>query len=434
MRLRGAAQGCRQATAVRFSMFLSDWANDRGESVPDRDMVNISRVFSGGYAVPPRTARARCTRPLLPQAPTSHRMKIATIVGARPQFIKAAAVSRCIRDHMATDGSPIEEILVHTGQHFDRNMSEVFFAQLQIPEPDFNLGIANCGHGAMTGRMLEGIEEILLAEKPDRLLIYGDTNSTLAGAIAAAKLHIPVSHVEAGLRSFNMRMPEEINRILSDRVSDQLFCPTSTAVANLRSEGITEGVHDVGDVMYDIALFYADRARAEISLDTWGLPERGYALCTVHRAENTDHEGRLEAILSALREISVDIPVILPLHPRTRHLLERTGRSALLDGLRVVEPVSYLEMVRLELSARVILTDSGGVQKEAFFHRVPCLTLRDETEWVETVQLGWNRLCGANREVILSAWRDVDSVSRQVAAPYGDGHAAERIRDLLAAG
>ncbi|WFC63045.1 UDP-N-acetylglucosamine 2-epimerase (non-hydrolyzing) [Pseudomonas sp. REST10] len=355
--------------------------------------------------------------------------KIVTIVGARPQFIKAAAVSREI---LKRPGQ-LEEVMVHTGQHFDPNMSQVFFDELEIPAPRYNLEVSGGSHGAMTGRMLEGIEHILLDEKPDWVLIYGDTNSTLAGALAAAKLHIPVSHVEAGLRSFNMRMPEEINRILSDRVSSLLLCPTDAAVDNLAREGVTQGVHNVGDVMYDVALYYRERARVGSSiLQVLGLREKAFALATCHRAENTDDPLRLEGIVSALAQIACDVPVVLPLHPRTRKLLNQFGLERYLSDLTVVEPLSFLDMVALEQAARVILTDSGGVQKEAFFYRVPCITMRDETEWVETVELGWNRLVGAEQARILEAYAALAAGSADVSGrPYGDGRAAARILALL---
>lgn len=352
-------------------------------------------------------------------------MKLLTVVGARPQFIKASAVSRAIQAENVR-GAGLREVIAHTGQHFDANMSKVFFEELSIPEPDYHLGIASLGHGAMTGRMLEAIESVLLKEKPDMVLVYGDTNSTLAGALAAAKLHVPVAHVEAGLRSYNKRMPEEVNRILTDHVSELLFCPTQTAVNNLRNEGITGGVHLVGDVMYDVTLHYRDLAAERHCLKKWGVSEKGYALCTVHRAENTDDAARLQGILGALRDIALEIPVILPLHPRTRKIIEGMDQPEALRGLTVLEPLSYLEMLRLEMSARVILTDSGGVQKEAFFHRVPCITLRDETEWVETVEMGWNELVGADRETIMCAWTGTSVASRE-GEVYGDGDAASRV-------
>ena len=360
-------------------------------------------------------------------------IKVVTVVGARPQFIKAATVSRVVRDEYA---GKIDEIIVHTGQHHDANMSRVFFEELDIPEPKYNLEISGGLHGVMTGRMLEAVEKVLLAEEPDWVLIYGDTNSTLAGALAAAKLHVRVAHVEAGLRSFNMRMPEEINRILSDRISTLLFCPTETAVRNLKAEGVHEGVHDVGDVMYDSALFYRDHARRSSTvLRRLGLQLQGFALATCHRAENTDEPSRLKAILSALNAISTTLPVVLPLHPRTRKLIADYGLQSQLIRLRVVEPLPFLDMVALEQAARIILTDSGGVQKEAFFYGVPCITMRDETEWVETVNLGMNRLVGASQTAIVEAAEKLlqSELSLSDSLPFGDGYAARKIAGLLGA-
>jgi UDP-GlcNAc3NAcA epimerase len=282
----------------------------------------------------------------------------------------------------------------------------------------------------MTGKMLEAVERVLLAEKPDWLLIYGDTNSTLAGALAAAKLHIPVAHVEAGLRSFNMRMPEEINRILSDRVSSLLFCPTSVAVSNLAAEGIIANVHNVGDVMYDVALFYRDKAREHSKvLGQLGLDARGFALATCHRAENTDDPRRLYGIFAGLAQVAQRLPVVLPLHPRTRKLVSDHGLGDWLDHFTITAPLPFLDMVALEQAASLVLTDSGGVQKEAFFYGVPCITMRDETEWVETVESGWNCLVGADADRIVRAVDDALSgqVAKQAVAPYGDGHASEKI-------
>lgn len=360
-------------------------------------------------------------------------LRILTVVGARPQFIKAAAVSRAIGVHGA--GSVCESLL-HTGQHFDANMSDVFFAELGIPAPKYNLGISGGTHGAMTGRMIEGIETIIATEKPDWLLIYGDTNSTLAGAIAAAKLHVPIAHVEAGLRSFNMRMPEEINRILSDRVSSLLFCPTLTAEANLRAEGLVKGVHTVGDVMYDVALHYkAQAANKSDVLNRLGVVPQRFVLSTCHRAENTDDTARLSDILAALSEIAKALPVVLPLHPRTRKIIADRCLAHLLAGLILTDPLSFLDMIALEQAAALIVTDSGGVQKEAFFYGVPCVTMRDETEWVETVDLGWNVIAGAKREVIVEA--AYDFLARPPLAvrnaPYGQGNAADRIVETLVA-
>jgi UDP-GlcNAc3NAcA epimerase len=355
-------------------------------------------------------------------------MKIVTVVGARPQFIKAAAVSRVIR----SQHSPaVEEVLVHTGQHFDHNMSRVFFDELDIPPPAYNLGISGVSHGVMTGRMLEAIERVLEQERPDWLLVYGDTNSTLAGALAAAKLHIPVAHVEAGLRSFNMRMPEEVNRVLTDRVSSLLFCPTRAAVHNLGSEGIVKGIHRVGDVMYDVALHFADRAKRQSTiLQSLHLSAGAYALATCHRAENTDEPERLAEILSALAEIATEMPVVLPLHPRTRKLIADHGLARYLGSLIVTEPLAFLDMIVLEQDARLILTDSGGVQKEAFFYGVPCLTMRNETEWVETVDSGWNTLVGADHARIVGAYR-APVTAKVRSAPYGDGRASEAIMSVM---
>lgn len=358
-------------------------------------------------------------------------MKLLTVIGARPQFIKASALARAIRRRNLGGRTPLREVLVHTGQHWAPDMSEVFFQELELAEPDYHLGLGGLPHSAMTGRMLEALEQVLDRERPDRVVVYGDTNSTLAGALAARQHHVPVAHVEAGLRSFNPAMAEELNRLLTDHCADLLLCPTEQAVRNLEREGILRGVHRVGDITYDVALHGAGLARARLSLDAWGLEEGRYALCTVHRAETTDEPACLEAILGALREIARDLEVVLPLHPRTRRELERRGRICLLDGLRVLEPLPYLAMTRLELSARAILTDSGGIQKEAFYHRVPCITLRRETEWMETVELGWNTLAGVDRDGILAAWAGCAPGPVVQASPFGDGHAAETILNLL---
>ncbi|MFI5348162.1 MAG: non-hydrolyzing UDP-N-acetylglucosamine 2-epimerase [Elusimicrobiota bacterium] len=352
-------------------------------------------------------------------------MKILTVVGARPQFIKAAALSRELR-------RAHREILVHTGQHYSGNMSDIFFKELDLPAPDYNLGVGSGGHGVQTGRMLARIETVLLKERPDCVLVYGDTNSTLAGALAAVKLHIPVVHVEAGLRSFNRGMPEEINRILTDQASTLLFCPSRTAAANLRKEGIVAGVHIVGDIMQDALLFAARKAaRRSAVLQKLGLEPGGYLLATVHRAENTDDPVRLRRILSALRTLAKGEPVIFPVHPRTKKQMRALGAGH--GRVRMIAPVGYLDMIMLERSARLILTDSGGVQKEAYWLEVPCLTLRDETEWVETVPSGWNRLVGANEQDIVRAAR---AARRPAAHPhlYGDGRSARRCASLLRLG
>jgi len=319
-------------------------------------------------------------------------MKIFTVIGARPQFIKAAVVSRALAQHRPD----VREVLVHTGQHYDANMSDVFFEELNIPHPDHNLGVGGGTHGQNTGRMLEKLEALMQTEKPDWVLVYGDTDSTLAGALAAAKLHIPVAHVEAGLRSFNRRMPEEINRVLTDHIATLLFAPTELARTNLRNEGIAEEkIHVVGDVMYDAALFYKPRARKPVWFDALGIPVNEYVLCTIHRAENTDDQGRMQGILKGLE--AAGVPVILPLHPRTRNKLAQMNLQ-LPSNIHAVEPVGYLEMVWLEANCKVVATDSGGVQKEAYFHGKPCVTLRDETEWVELVDIGVNMLVGTSIE------------------------------------
>lgn len=360
-------------------------------------------------------------------------MKVLTVVGARPQFIKAAVVSRALRGAPGT-----VEVLAHTGQHYDERMSQVFFDELDIPAPDYNLGIGSGPHGAQTGRMLEELERVMLAERPDWVLVYGDTNSTLAGALAAAKLHLPVAHVEAGLRSFNRSMPEEINRVLADHLAGLLFAPTDAAVRNLAREGIEgERVLKTGDVMYDAALYYAAKAeRSSDVLARLGLAPGAYILATIHRAENTDDPARLERIVRALAELAADETVVLPLHPRTRGAVERLGLLAQLEkSAGIVEPLGYLDMTMMEKHARAIVTDSGGVQKEAYFHRVPCVTLRDETEWVELVETGWNRLCpplpGAD---IAAAVRAAAGSQGSAQELYGSGSAADEIAAALAAG
>jgi len=359
-------------------------------------------------------------------------VRIVSVVGARPQFVKAGMVSRAVRCM-----AEIEETIVHTGQHYDRNMSQVFFAELDIPAPTYDLGIGSGRHGSQTGRMLEEIEKVLLKEKPDWVVVYGDTNSTLAGALAAAKLNIPLAHVEAGLRSFNQHMPEEINRVLTDHVSSLLFAPTSSAMANLAREGIDHsGVLLVGDVMYDAALYYGDRAsRQSRVLEQLNIRRGEYVLATVHRAENTDSEDRLRTILTGLGRVSLDLPVVFPIHPRTQGaMLKAEDCTALANGIQFTEPVSYLDMAMLEKNARVIVTDSGGIQKEAFFFSVPCITLRDETEWKELIDMGWNRLAPpTNPANLASALKlALGETPRSTHNPYGDGHSAERIvRHLL---
>jgi len=356
-------------------------------------------------------------------------MKMVTVIGARPQFIKAATISRVIAD---TQG--VEEILLHTGQHFDENMSHVFFSELDIPEPQYNLGIGGGSHGAMTGRQLEAIEAVLLKEKPDWVLVYGDTNSTLAGALAAVKLHIPVAHVEAGLRSFNRAMPEEINRVLTDHAADLLFAPTESALANLEKEGLVGKASLSGDVMYDAALFYADRSEERSNiLGELGLNSGEFILSTIHRAENTDDPDRIATVVSAMQELGAERDIVFPLHPRTRISLEKLGvLEKLSSSVILIEPVGYLDMVMLEKHACLIVTDSGGVQKEAFFHKVPCVTIRDETEWVELLGLGWNRLVSQPNTKDLSAVCSAAiGTEGQMGKPYGDGCSANKILQTL---
>jgi UDP-GlcNAc3NAcA epimerase len=356
--------------------------------------------------------------------------KILTVLGARPQFIKASVVSHALKGY-----GRLKEVLVHTGQHFDSNMSDVFFDELGMSKPDHYLDIHGGGHGVMTGRMLERLEQVMLAERPDAVLVYGDTNSTLAGALAAVKLHIPVAHVEAGLRSFNMAMPEEVNRILTDRISRWLFTPTQTAAQHLQREGFNpEQIHHVGDVMYDVALHHGQRVHPGTGLMArLGLKPKGYVLATVHRAENTDHPERLAAVVDALIATARQLSVVWPLHPRTRAVLQKIGK---LEGLgaqvKLIDPVGYLDMIQLEKFAALIATDSGGVQKEAFFHQVPCVTMRDETEWAELIDSGWNRLASPvdaqslSRVLMLALGSQGDPV-----APYGSGSAAQAIVEKL---
>lgn len=349
-------------------------------------------------------------------------MKIVTVLGARPQFIKAAALSRELRNRH-------QEILVHTGQHYDYGMSGVFFDSLEIPAPQVNLGVGSGNHGAQTAAMLRGIEEVLIAEKPDWLLIYGDTNSTLAGAVAASKLNVRIAHVEAGLRSFNRRMPEEVNRVVADHLSCLLLCPSQTAVDHLAAEGVHENVHLVGDVMLDVLNWAQERAapKAAQMLETLGVKRGEYLLATVHRGENTDSAERLGAILEALN--ALDEIVLFPVHPRTRKAIAAGGQQ-LAPHVRAVEPLGYFEMVTASAAARLILTDSGGLQKEAYWLGVPCVTMRDETEWVETVDAGWNTLTGADSAQIIDKVRNFTPPSQR-AALYGDGRCAARCATLL---
>jgi len=358
-------------------------------------------------------------------------MIVATIVGARPQFIKAAVVSRSLRAY-----SCCREVLIHTGQHYDPTLSKVFFDELDLPMPDYNLGIGSGSHGQQTGRMLEALEMVLQEVRPNWVLVYGDTNSTLAGALAASKLHIPIAHVEAGLRSHNRRMPEEINRVVTDVLSDLLFAPTETAVSNLLREGIAESkIHLVGDVMYDAALYYARKAEQNSTiLNRLNLSPKQYLLATIHRAENTDNLQRLDTIFRALTQLASEWVVVVPLHPRTRRRLTDLNPSYLLNApqLLLIEPVGYLDMIQLERNAAVILTDSGGVQKEAFFYQVPCVTLRDETEWIETVELGWNRVVPPiSVNPIVQATTAASASLGKVSSVLGTGDAAMRITERL---
>jgi len=353
-------------------------------------------------------------------------MRVLSILGARPQFIKAAPVSKALKE----DGH--QEFMVHTGQHYDYGMSQVFFDELGLPKPDINLGVGSGSHGQQTGQMLIGIEQILEQEKPDWALVYGDTNSTLAGALAAVKLHIPLAHVEAGLRSFNRSMPEEHNRVLTDHCADLLFCPTQTAVDNLAREGITKSVYWVGDTMYDAVLQFGEIARQRSTiLQDLGLEPKKYLLATLHRPYNTDDSEKLAEILKAFRECGET--VIFPVHPRTRARMNEFGllNDRQLGSLRLIEPLGYLDMLMLEQNARLILTDSGGMQKEAYFFAVPCITLRPETEWVETVESGWNRLVKAQtRQVVLAISHKTIPNGRH-SDIFGNGRAARRIISLL---
>lgn len=350
--------------------------------------------------------------------------KILTIAGTRPQLVKIAAVSRVLRESF-------DEVLVNTGQHYDYNMAGVFFDELNIPKPDYNLGIGSDTHGRQTGKMMIAVEEIVEKEKPDAILVYGDTNSTLAGVIVASKLHIPIIHIEAGLRSYHKEMPEEINRIMTDHVSTLLFAPTDLAVCNLAKESITEGVHQVGDVMYDAVLYNIALAEEKHSLSDYDLSSGEYVLGTIHRADNTDNENRLEAILKAFSALKEK--VFLPLHPRTKSKIESFGLNSILEkanNIEIVEPISYLEMLLLEKHAKAIVTDSGGVQKEAYFAKVPCITLRDQTEWLETIETGWNQLVNP-LEVDLAEKLSNLQFGEPIEDLYGDGNAAEKIVMIL---
>lgn len=358
-------------------------------------------------------------------------MKICTIIGARPQFVKAAVISAKIAEISAE--KTMEEIIIHTGQHYDPEMSEIFFNELNIPKEKYNLNVGSGSHGVQTGKMIEGIENILLQEKPDWVLIYGDTNSTMAGALAAVKLHIPVAHVESGMRSFNRSMPEEINRVVSDHVCTLNLCSTVTSMENLKNEGLANTSILTGDVMYDCAVKFADLAEKHCDpLMKFELTRKKYVLMTCHRAENTDDKLRISQIVEAVNMIAETIPVIYPIHPRTRKLLKEYGLD-FSDQVQVVDPVGYFEMLVLEKNAALILTDSGGVQKEAFFYNVPCVTMRDETEWVETVKLGFNVIAGADTETIVKAVEKFSANPPQSvsSSPYGDANSAEKIINAI---
>lgn len=340
--------------------------------------------------------------------------KIITILGARPQFIKAAALTRLLKSH-----NEFSEILVHTGQHFDQNMSDIFFKELSIPNPHYNLGIHDCTHGQMTGRMLEKIEEILLKEQPKAVVVYGDTNSTLAGALATSKLHIPVIHVEAGLRSYNKKMPEEQNRIIADHLSTYLFCPTKKSIENLKKENITHGVFNTGDIMYDATLYALNILKEDHSLfERLKITSTPYATATIHRAENTDDPKNLANIITYLENEALKQPIILPLHPRTKHRINQLGLT--LKNIQLIEPLGYFDMQKLLSKSNLVLTDSGGLQKEAYFHQKPCITLRTETEWVELIENGWNRL-----------WTEPHYKDRKPILDYGQGDASQKMVQIL---
>ncbi len=355
--------------------------------------------------------------------------KIVTVVGARPQFIKASRLSCALQDR------GVQEKIIHTGQHFDQQMSAIFFDELQIPKPAYSLGIGGLSQGAMTGRMMEGIEKILVEEKPDAVLVYGDTNSTMAGAVAASKMGIPVAHIEAGMRSYNKKMAEEINRTITDHLASLHFCTHEGPVENLRKEGIREGIHCVGDIMFDCILHFKNLAPSRSRRSEWGLGERDYGFVTLHRRENLENRERLQSISKAILEISKSLKLIFPVHPHTRKILAEYSFLNDLKNVILVEPTSYLETIDLESHAKVILTDSGGVQKEAYFCSIPCVTMRDETEWIETLQDGWNTLAGANTDRIISRVQEFLDRSPSVPAKrlYGDGTAGLKIARILSA-
>ena len=353
-------------------------------------------------------------------------MKILSVLGARPQFIKAAAVSRAIKYSQG-----LSEVIVHTGQHFDKNMSDIFFSEMDIPTPDHMLNINSLSHGAMTGRMLEGVEKVLHKESPDLVLVYGDTNSTIAGSLAAKKLHIKVAHVEAGLRSFNIKMPEEVNRILTDRISDILFCPTDTAVNNLKNEGFENFNCEIvknGDVMQDAAMFYSKESSKRSDIVN-NLNLDGYILCTIHRAENTDDDHRIKNIVDALNDISRETRIVLPIHPRTKQILDKLRLKLNVD---VIDPVGYFDMIELIKNSNLVITDSGGLQKEAFFFKKHCVTLRDETEWLELIEHGYNVLAGSEKSLIKENIKKMLVRSSDFSLNlYGEGQASNIIAETL---
>ena len=357
---------------------------------------------------------------------------IVTIIGARPQFIKAAVLSRLIRTKKWKE--KFKETIIHTGQHYDENMSNIFFKELDIPHPDIHLNIVSNTHGEMTGRMLIQTESELIRLKPDLINVYGDTNSTLAGALAAAKLNIPIAHIEAGLRSFSRNMPEEQNRIITDHLSTWLFCPTKTAIKNLQRENINQNIYNVGDIMLDASLFYSkiisDEKSSGLSRIKWikslqvAIENGNYALATIHRAENTDNVDSITSIIDALNELKTII--ILPLHPRTKKIINRLGIK-LHSNIIVIDPIGYFEMLELEMNCSCIITDSGGIQKEAYFLQKPCITLRDQTEWIETIDSGWNILVGSNKDKIINAFSLVKSGQKQTKCLFGKGNTGQRI-------
>lgn len=356
-------------------------------------------------------------------------MKILTVVGARPQFIKACMLSKAIKSN-----SKIEEIIVHTGQHYDDNMSTVFFEQLNLPKPDYYLGVGSGSHGKQTAKMLEELEKVMLSVKPDVVLVYGDTNSTLAGSLAASKLHIPIAHVESGLRSFNKKMPEEINRLVTDHLSNWLFCPSLAATENVKREGIVNGVHLTGDIMYDSVLYYKPHALKQSTiLNDLSLKKGTYFLSTVHRAENTDDPERLKSILEAFQQLKMD--VVLPLHPRTKSKINQFKLTDLISAshIKVVDPLNYFDMLTIASQAGAILTDSGGLQKEAYMLKVPCVTLRDETEWIETLRSGWNHLVGADTKQIVDTANAIQ-IPQEYPPLFGDGKTSEKINEILIEG